>query len=308
MLNAIRNINTSMDLINKDIEAFVAMSEEWRGACGSRYFVDGNFGLDTNDGSSWDKPFKTLAYALAVSHADIARGSDRWARRNTIYACGDAFEEDLTALAQKTDLVGMGTCDGFGPGCRITGNHVIGSTNYAGFRFLNVALKDNDATGTILTIPTAQSGIQLIGCDILTGTATVVGILMTASTDFRVAGCRFLSSWTSSFSTAAISIATGSSNRCYIEGNTIKNTHASGVGILVNSGRTGGDSFIRKNHICTTALTIDDNSDTFFIIENMLVSGGTVGANSYDINSAKAAGNILTGSDKTITLPFATIA
>ena len=43
---------------------------------GSVYFVDGNSGSDggKGHGKSLTKPYKTLAYAAAVSHADIARG------------------------------------------------------------------------------------------------------------------------------------------------------------------------------------------------------------------------------------------
>jgi hypothetical protein len=276
---------------------------------GMDYYVDGNTVNTVQDGISWATAFDTLAEALAASHARIGTAAYRsWAVRNRIFVVGDALTEDLTKLAQKTDVIGLGQCDGFGPGARILGNHVIDSTDYMGCRLINLAFKDNDATGTILTIPTAQSGIQIINCDILTGTATVTGILMTASTDFRVQGCRFFSSWTSSFSTAAISIATGSSNRCIIEDNTIGNTHATGVGILVNAGRTGGNSYIRRNDISTTGITINEASSTFFVIDNRMVSGGAFGATSHVVAAAKSAGNIVTGSDKTGTVPFATIA
>ncbi len=271
---------------------------------GSVYFVDGNSGSDGNTGKSWEDAFATLAKACTVSHADIARGSDRWARRNTIFVAGDALTEDLTALAQKTDIIGVGTCDGFGPGARIKGNHVIDSTSYAGCRLINLAFIDNDATGTILTIPTQQSGIQILGCDFLSGTATVIGVLATASSDLIIKGCRFLGSWTSSFSTAAISIGAGTGHRNYIEDNYIENTHATGVGILVNASRVGAGSWIRGNNLSTTAMAIDENSDTFNVVDNRCVVGTAKAADtSVDIPAAKSVNNIITGSDGTISVP-----
>ena len=49
------------------------------------YYVEGNAGDDDNDGLTWETAFKTLAVALAASHADIASGSTGWASRNVIY-------------------------------------------------------------------------------------------------------------------------------------------------------------------------------------------------------------------------------
>ncbi|MDD2731350.1 MAG: hypothetical protein PHW33_04495 [Candidatus Portnoybacteria bacterium] len=48
---------------------------------GTVYYVEGNDGSDSYDGLSWDNPYKKLAQALAVSHADIDQQS-RWAKRN----------------------------------------------------------------------------------------------------------------------------------------------------------------------------------------------------------------------------------
>ena len=60
---------------------------------GTIYFVDGNAGNDGNDGLSWDYPKKTLLHTFSVSHTDIARGSDRWARRNTIFIAGIVLQK-----------------------------------------------------------------------------------------------------------------------------------------------------------------------------------------------------------------------
>jgi hypothetical protein len=276
-----------------------------RGANGSVFFCEGNKGSDSNDGKTWDTAFATVAAGLAACHEyQSTSGNRAWAKRSTLHICGDSFEEDLVKFAEKTDVVGWGQCDGFYT-ARIKGNHVFPSTSYAGCRFWNVTFQDNDATGTIMTVPTAQSGIQFNNCVFMTGTATVVGILMTASADFVVRNCKFFGSWVSSFSTAAISIAAGNSNRCFIEGNTISQQHATGVGILVNASRTGADSFIRYNNLYTTAMAIDENSDTFAVIGNRIITGANAAAGtSVDIPDLLSVDNIVTGGDgNTISIP-----
>ena len=112
---------------------------------GKDYFVDGNTQNTIQDGATWATAFDTLAEALAASHARIGTAAYRsWAVRNRIFVVGDALVEDLTALAQKTDVIGVGQCDGFGPGARIQGNHVIGTTSYAGCRLINLAFLYRD--------------------------------------------------------------------------------------------------------------------------------------------------------------------
>ena len=103
---------------------------------GKVIYVDGNRAAN-GDGTSWENAYNVLASALADSHADIAVSSQRgWADRNKRYVKGDALTEDLTALAQKTDVIGVGSYDANKqPG--LIGNHVIGAINYAGCRFIN---------------------------------------------------------------------------------------------------------------------------------------------------------------------------
>jgi len=226
---------------------------------GNEYYVDGNGGDDGNDGMSWNKAFKTLAFAMAVSHANIAL-TNRWALRNTIYISGDVFEEDLTKLAQKTDIVGCGSYNHHQqPG--ITGNHVIDTTSYMGCRFINVQF--NAAAGVIMTIPTEQSGITFLGCTFDSGAAATTGILSTASEQLTVKGCRF----TGQFSTAAISIGTGASNRLLIEDNIIE---SGAIGILINSGMTCANSqaIIQRNTFAVVTLVVDDDSSKVMIVNN----------------------------------------
>lgn len=270
----------------------------------SVFFVDGNRGNDGYDGKSWDNPFATLAKGLAECDAFQRKSTNKaWAQRSKLFVAGDSLTEDLTKLAEKTDVIGVGQCDGIGP-ARVKGNHVIAASPvYMGCRFFNVAFHDNDAGGTTITIPTQQSGIVFDNCWLLAGPTTAIGILMTAATDFAIRNCRFHGSWNAGYSTAIISIGNGSSARCIIENNLLENTHATGVGILVGSTRSG-NGYIRNNLIRTTGMAINDDSDTFVITDNRIVVGTNKAAGtSVDINAVLAANNIVTGADGTISIP-----
>jgi hypothetical protein len=129
----------------------LGMGVESRGAIGGTvYYVEGNAGNDSKDGRSIDSAFKTLAKALAVSHANMAQRS-RWAKRNTIYCFGDSFEETLTKLAQKTDVVGLGSCD-YLHTARLIGAHTIAATGYDGFRWINMGFKSPAGGGDIFSV------------------------------------------------------------------------------------------------------------------------------------------------------------
>ncbi len=257
------------------------------------YYVDGNAGADTNNGLSWDTAYKTLATALAASHASIAtstKGTGRgWAARNTVYIKGDSFEEDLTKLAQKTDIVGVGSCDHHHQ-ARIIGTHVIDSTSYMGCRFINVAFKSKAAGGVIMTLPTQQSGISFINClfDGRSTTAATKAILATAVEQLTIEGCRFIGK----FSTSTIDIGTGSSRALLIKDNIIE---SGAIGITVHSGLTCVDAvaMILDNIFDVVTLVIDENSDKVIVGGNRgrTQADGTVAA-TIDYNAAMAYDNI----------------
>lgn len=233
-------------------------------AIGTNYFVDGNAGADTNDGLSWETAFKTLAVALAASHAKIAADMYGWANRNRIFIKGDSFEEDLTKLAQKTDVIGVGSCDHHHQ-ARIIGNHVIDTTSYMGCRFINVNFKSGAAGGVIMTLPTQQSGISFIDC-LFDGRSTVAAtkaILATAVEMLTVEKCRFIGK----YSTSTIDIGTGSSRALLIKDNIIE---SGAIGITINAGMTCADSdaMILNNVFDVATLTIDDNSGKCIIGSN----------------------------------------
>lgn len=271
------------------------------GAVNSVFYVDGNV-VSSGDGRTWDTAYKTLTEGLAAAHSYQSTSANRaWAHRATVYVAGDDLDEDLTKFAEKTDVIGVGSDDG-NKGPRLLGNAVLeaaATDTYAGCRFINMTFKP-EAAGPVITIPTGQHGIEFIGCKFEWAASSTTGILITASLDMVVDGCRFVKGSGTGFSTAAISIAAGAANQTVITNNYID----SNVGILLNASTTGEGILIQGNTVIAVGVTIDDNSDLAYVIDNRCISEGTLGANSHDFSLAKSAGNIVTGSDNTLDVPI----
>lgn len=240
------------------------------------YFVDANAGVDTNDGLSWETCFKTLTVAMAASHANIAASSSGWANRNKIYYKGDnneASKETLTTLAQKTDIIGVGSYD-HNPFPILIGNHVIVGS-FMGCRFINMGFQSLAAGGVIMTVPTTVSGMEFIGCSFYGSTAVVAtkAILATAVEMLKISGCRFIGR----YSTATIDIGAGESNGMLIENNLIE---SAAIGIKVSSTMTATIRFamIKNNIFDVGTLCITDGGGNKVRVVNN--SGVTLAADS----------------------------
>ena len=266
---------------------------------GSTYFVDNNSGSDSNDGATWESAFKTLAKAVTISNLDIARGSDRWARRNTIYYCADTETADLVAFPNKCDVIGVGSYDAHTkPG--ITGNHVPVNAGNWGTRFINIWFKATASASPIITLASTTSGCTFIGCTFDGSAGTVTsGILATASPFLKVIDCDFFGA----FATSYISFGAGEAAGTYIARNRMAGS--AGIGIIVASNTTSlYPSYVNENIIVITddSLCIDDDSDKFYYVNNRLINQGTVTKWAQhtavaDVNADFACGNICVGSD-----------
>ena len=265
------------------------------------YYVDNNAGNDNNNGKSWATPFLLISKAMAVSHADIATRPN-YANRNRIYVKGDDFAENWTDLAQKTDIIGVGS-DDFIEGVHIIGHHTIDAAGtgvtYGGCRFFNLSF-EADAAGGIFTVPTGHHGMAWINCNFDdSGTAaTTYAIHLTALKRVSIAGCTFNpeQSAGTGFSVAAIQVAAGRSDFLTIKNNIIE---GAAVGILTDGSTTGWGSWATDNYIHSTGETINDAGSIFRVINNRLmtdVDTDTTRTNGYTFNELIAAGNILTGS------------
>ena len=215
---------------------------------------------------------------------------------------GDAIDEDLTKLAPKTDVIGVGSYNA-GTQCGLIGNHVIAGT-YQGCRFFNFRFDEVD-TGIVWTLVTGQTGAQFINCVwVSRSTNPTIGLKATAVYGLGVIDCQFES--VNGYTTACISLKSGVTDNCIIRG-----CHIGGaIGILIDNGvtNTAGRILIDDNRFMNLTMCIDDNSDSgtgiAVVTRNVMVSEETIGANMYDINLALAAGNIATGSDNTLDVPI----
>lgn len=262
------------------------------------YYVDGNAGLDTNDGLSWSNPFKTLAVAMAASHANISASSKGWAARNRIYFKADGSEEDLTKFAQKTDIIGIGSTD-WKAKPAIYGNHVVPSTtSYMGCRFFNILFRGDATTGgDIITM--TQHGIEFIGCEFLatgSGTDATAAIVSTAGVGLKVDNCIFKGE----FGDSVIEIGAGQADDLIITNNLIQGANL-GVEVLSTATFVAGKfGLIKDNVFSTTLACISDSSDEVYVVGNRgatLAAKGSALAGAVVCNIKLALDNRFTTSD-----------
>lgn len=239
------------------------------------YYVDGNAGVDTNAGTSWATAYKTLAVAMAASHAAIAAASLGWAARNRIFLKADQTAETLVKFAQKTDVIGVGSMD-WRSKASIKGNHTIpGTTSYQGCRFINVEFTGPSDTGGDIITMTSQHGIQFINCSFRgnSTTAATAAVIATACVDLVFKGCDF----TGAFSDAVIELGAGQADGfrvedCFIQG--------ANMGIDIPATVTYAANkcgLIKNNVISSTLACINDALGTTFVINNRLRTAAAKG-------------------------------
>lgn len=260
----------------------------------SVYYVDGNIGV-SGDGTSWEQAYSTLARALAASHADIASGKYGWAARNVIFVRGDALTEDLVLLADKTDVVGVGSYDHRAqPG--VIGNHVpVGA--FIGCRFINIDFRSPAAGGDIWTVPTTVTGLSFLGCrfDGASSTKATGAIVITTSESFTVKDCVF----EGAYSDSVIELAGTEFNSLMICDNVIQGAN---VGIEAKSTVTTSirNGYIMRNNISVTLEGVLDSSSKLYVHDNNVVTlaaKGTAGAGAIVAGAKMMLGNRISCSD-----------
>ena len=270
---------------------------------GNDYYVDGNRKYN-GDGTSWANAYNVLADAITDSHANIALSKQRgWAWRNRIWCKGDRLDEDLVAFPQKTDIIGVGSCDAF-VGVGIIGNHAPVNTYY-GTRFINCNFFPQ-AAGDIVTLTSSGSGCQFIGCRFvgIWGAITAPSAIdATAHPMLKILNNDF----EGGFGTTVIDIGAGDASGLKIIGNNI--IGGADNGILIDASATGAgatsDLLIKGNTVVVADITIDDNANAeVFVVDNRCVSGENLGAGSHVITAATSCGNIVTGANNTLDVPI----
>jgi hypothetical protein len=258
------------------------------------YYVDGNIGV-SGDGSSWEQAISTLAAALALSHADIASGKYGWAARNVIFVRGDTLTEDLVLLADKTDVVGVGSYDHRSmPG--IVGNHVpVGA--FMGTRFINICFRSPAGGGDIFTVPTTVSGLSFIGCqfDGASTTKATGAIVATTSEKLTIQSCVF----TGAYSDATIELAGTEFNSLMIADNFVQSA-ADGIeakSTVTTSIRAG---YIVRNYVNAVDNGILESSGKLYVHDNRVIitaAKGSAGAPAITAGAKMMLGNLVSCSD-----------
>lgn len=266
---------------------------------GKVYFVEGNLGADDNDGSTWDKAFKTVAAAITASNAYIS--AQHYAYRNTIFIRG-TFTETLTTAPQKTDLVGVGSSNARARP-RITGSQAMTNTAW-GTRFINIEWR-GDAAGVTMTW--TAGGFEIHNCTFShAGTYTGThAITIVNPTDVVIKGCDFEMRNEAFFSTACISLtSTSPPNRCRIVDCRIRG--AVGVVIGVGSDDNWFECLMRDCYVFSSGLCVNDQTGNvgWALVNNRFVTQAANTANDMlSYNVALGAGNIATGATSTNTAP-----
>ena len=274
-----------------------------KGGAPSVFYVDGNV-VSSGNGLSWLSAAKTLAEGLAMAHAYMSTSGNRaWAQRATVYCCADNFTEDLVILAEKSDIIAVGSASGY-TSCYLDGNHVPVTTNCWGTRWFNWNFGSSTA-GIFWTLTSVSGGIEFHNCTFSSrGPAHTIAIQATALGSMKVYGCTWEAASTG-FSTAAIDILAGDAAQTIIRDSYI----AGAIGIRVNASTTttAGNIVVDNNTIRCTTLALDDNADVAVLTRNMILSDAdndTIG-NIIDGDATLHCGNIVTGSSSTQTYPFA---
>jgi hypothetical protein len=259
------------------------------------YFVDLNVSA-TGDGSM-QSPFATIAEAITASNTSIGLTANRWwARRNRIFVMGDGITESITVLPEKCDIIGCGA--DLVPYPRIIGHHTIAAAK-VGCRIINIGFQ-LDGAGVGITIPAGCHGFQIIGGMMQPAAAgNTVGVQITNSALVRIEGFDLYqnpAAYGTGICAVGIAIAGTSANHQTV----IKDCYINATeGIDVVSGAPAYDSRIEGCTIHAVVLTIDDNSDQFYVINNRLITDADIDSDpmtGIDCKNEFACGNIITGS------------
>ena len=274
------------------------------GGAPSVFYVDGNV-VSSGNGLGWLSAVKTLAEGLALAQAyQSTSGNRAWAHRATVYACGDALVEDIVLAAEKTDVIGVGTANSHDM-VEITGNHVPATNNTWGMRWYHCQFQEVDS-GAMWTLQAQESGWKFIDCVFSSrGANATHGILWTASYNLEVRDCVF-DGFPNAFTTGAIVIGAGLSDKILIHNNTIMASIGVAIGAMTN---VAGICLIKDNTFVVTTLAVDDDSSIAWISGNNIMSSAAVGAsggtigNIIDSTDPFGCNNFVTGSDGNVMWP-----
>jgi len=256
---------------------------------GMDYYVENNYGGDSNDGLSWSTPLKTLAAAITLSNTYVGASSAGWAARNRIFYRADSETADIVILPAKCDIIGVGSCDAYHM-ASIKGNHVP-ITDHFGCRFFNVRFKPADASGIGWTLTAASNGLGFYGCQFVGVESLKVydnAISATACELLTIDGCDFDGAFTGD----VIAIGAGNASGLKIVNNNIRGGANDGI-VIGAATYTSINSLpiIKNNTIQVAGCTISDTPQNAITVGNYLISAAATGTDSVNANARYSAGN-----------------
>ncbi|MDD5523553.1 MAG: hypothetical protein PHI84_22270 [Kiritimatiellae bacterium] len=262
---------------------------------GTSFYVDGNAGVDTNDGLSWATAVKTVAAGIALADDDIAV-TNHWDRRNRLFVNGGAYKESLVRFPEKTDIIGVGNTD-FLPKAKLIGVQVPAAA-VMGCRFINMAFQNVTAANTV-DIMASCHGISFINCDFIGNGTTTCALEINDCVDVLVQGCHFYGLSTSSLKQKIGIQVKGTATNSNLR--ILDNIIVAAQGIIIDDTDVV-DGIIAGNILDVTTLAIDENADRLIVANNQWISAANC-ASSYDLATTRVVNNTATGADKTMNVP-----
>lgn len=269
-----------------------------KGGAPSVFYVDGNV-VSSGNGLSWLSAVKTLTEGLAMAHTyESTSGNRAWAHRATVYCCGDSLNEDLVILAERTDIIGVGTSNMHNR-CDLIGAHVPVTTNCFGSCWYNMRFA-NEAVASIWTLTAVSNGIKFIGCTFAAPSyAAPVAINAVAVGNLEVNGCDCAAKQ-EMFSQAFVALGTGDAVNTIIRNNLI----SAATGILIAAGTTdssAGGVYIDNNVFHVNGKIVQDAANIAYVTRNRGTTATSEAdpGHMWDGNAARWCDNIFTGSGGT---------
>lgn len=279
-----------------------------KGGAPSVFYADGNV-VSSGNGLSWLSATKTLSEALVMAHAYMSTSGNRaWAQRATVYCCADNFTEDITLFAEKSDIIGVGTCNQH-PRPRIEGTHVLvatGTDTFHSCRWFNVEWY-GAAAGIIVDIPADQNGQEFHNCVFSAVDGATYGLRAVQSHDMTIKNCWFDPNTSGTgFATAAILISAGSVTNFLLQDCRI---YSGGIGLDFDpTTGTAINCWAIDNVIYSTGIPIDSEDDTLglLVVGNRMITAvdTTTVTAGYDYALRRAIDNFVTGQDETDQVPY----
>jgi hypothetical protein len=237
-----------------------------RNASWLNLFVDGQTGSDSNDGTTFESPFATIA--AAITKANAAINWSTWGPRINIYIAPDKYAENLTSLPYGANLIGLGDAwdvDGErGVTIQPASGSPVDCTAIINSRIQNICFKSPD-TSAVFQADTLNRNVILdcffAGAPGVSPTTTRGIETVTDMTGNKISNCHFIDIRNGMY------LVSDNTSSKQVTGNLIENCNITGgdqTGIYFHANCDPTNTIINNCNIggggSTLALGLDDNT------------------------------------------------